>query len=456
MNILYLHMHDMGRYNSAYGHNLPTPRIQALAEQGTLFRQGFCNAPTCSPSRAALLTGFTAHQAGMTGLVNRGFGLKAPDPHLARFLQGHGYETILGGVQHEFKHTAIADFYNTHLHRRDELPTHEDEYPNAWDKCRDIQVAESVAACLRERTSNQPFFLSYGLIMPHRVLFDARPYKERYNPAYVTVPPPLPDTPEVRQDMADFAYTMAYVDHCVGIVLDALHDSGHDDDTLVFLTTDHGIAFPWMKCNLTDHGTGVTYLLRYPGNPTAGTATDALVSHLDFFPTVCDLLGIDAPDHLLGKSLRPVLEGQTDEHQQDLFAEVSYHAAYEPMRSVRTRRWKLIKLFEEGADYQRPFANIDASYTKDVVIEAGLHDIPRDPVQLYDLVLDPVERHNLAHSPAHVAILEDMTARLDRWMRETDDPLLNGPVNMPPTAKINKRHHLDPEIPDDYEPLDIR
>ncbi len=456
MNVLYLHMHDMGRYNSAYGHNLPTPRIQAFAEQGTLFRQGFCNAPTCSPSRTALLSGFTAHQAGMTGLVNRGSSMKAQDPHLARFLRSHGYETVLGGVQHEFKPDQMDAFYDVRLKWRDDRPTHEDEYPNASEKCTDIRVAESVAAYLRERTGDQPFFLSYGLIMPHRKLFDARGLKERYNPDYVTVPPPLPDVPEVRQDMADYACTMAYVDHCVGIVLDALQETGLAEQTLVFLTTDHGIAFPWMKCNLTDHGTGVTYCIRYPGNPTAGSATDALVSHLDFFPTVCDLLGLDPPGHLLGKSLRPVLEGKATEHQEELFAEVSYHAAYEPMRSVRTRRWKLIRLFEEGGDYRRPFANIDASYSKDVVIEAGLQDVPRDPVQLYDLVLDPVERNNLADSPEHAAILKDMSARLDRWMRETDDPLLQGPVKMTPTARINKRHHIGPNVEDDFEPLDLR
>ncbi|MGF1482996.1 MAG: sulfatase [Opitutales bacterium] len=455
MNVLYLHMHDMGRYNSAYGFNLPTPRILELARQGTLFRRGFCNAPTCSPSRAALLTGFTAHQAGMTGLVNRGFQLKAQDPHLARFLHANGYETVLSGVQHEFRYTQMDEFYDRKLSQRDDLPSHEAEYPNASENCNDIKNAEAAAAFLRERDSQQPFFLSYGLVMPHRDFFDSRGLAD-YNPAYADAPLPLPDLARVRQDMADYACTMAYVDHCVGIVMDALHEAGLDDKTLVFLTTDHGVAFPWMKCNLTDHGTGVTYLLRYPGNPTAGTVTDALVSHLDFFPTVCDLCNLEAPDHLLGKSLRPVLAGKTDTHQEEVFAEVSYHAAYEPMRSVRTERWKLIRLFDHDQDFRRPFANIDASYSKDFTVEAGLREQPRDPVQLYDTFLDPVERNNLAHSPAHAAVLEDMTARLDRWMRETDDPLLQGPVAMPAGARINKRDHIGPEIADDFEPEDIR
>jgi arylsulfatase A-like enzyme len=453
MNVLYLHFHDMGRYNSAYGYALPTPRIQQLCETSTLFRQGFCAAPTCSPSRAALLTGMTAHQAGMTGLVNRGFRLNQAGraAHLTHHLRENGYETVLCGVQHEFPHEEIPQFYDRTLEWRDDLPAHEAEYPEQ----NDIRNAESVAAFLRERKNDKPFFLSYGLGKPHRKLFDARGLKHLYNPDYTQPPAPLPDVPRVRQDMADYAYTVAYVDRCVGIVLDALEESALEEHTLIFLTTDHGIAFPWMKCNLTDHGIGVTYAIRYPGNPTAGTATDALASHIDFYPTLCDLLGLPTPDHLIGHSLRPVLEGTATEHNEDIFAEVTYHAAYEPMRCVRTRRWKLIRLFEQDGDYRRPFANIDASLSKDTVVEAGLQNVLKDPVQLYDLHLDPLERHNLAHSPDHVAILDEMSARLDRWMRETDDPLLVGPVPHQPDAKVNPRDKLHPENKD-FEPADIR
>src|SRR5579884_4288160 len=99
-NILYMHSHDTGRYVQPYGYAIPTPNIQRLAEEGVLFRRAFCTAPTCSPSRASLLTGQYAHCCGMLGLVNRGFELAHPERHLAHTLRAAGYRTILMGVQH--------------------------------------------------------------------------------------------------------------------------------------------------------------------------------------------------------------------------------------------------------------------------------------------------------------------------------------------------------------------
>ena len=99
-NIVYIHSHDTGRYVQPYGYQVPTPNIQRLAEEGLLLRQAFCAAPTCSPSRAALLTGQSPHSAGMTGLVNRGFGLNDYSQHLLHTLRQAGYFSVLAGLQH--------------------------------------------------------------------------------------------------------------------------------------------------------------------------------------------------------------------------------------------------------------------------------------------------------------------------------------------------------------------
>src|SRR5690606_22922687 len=117
----------------------------------------------------------------------------------------------------------------------------------------------------------------------------------------------------------------------VGIILDALSAAGLDDKTIVLFTTDHGVAFPHCKCTLYDTGIGVATILRYPGNPMAGRATDALVSQLDLYPTFCDLLGFEKPQWLQGVSLAPLLEGKVDQVRSEIFAEVSYHAAYQPL-----------------------------------------------------------------------------------------------------------------------------
>ncbi len=99
-NIVYIHSHDSGRYLQPYGHSVPTPHLQRLASEGVLFRQAFSAAPTCSPSRAALLTGQYAHQNGMLGLAHRGFSLNDYSRHLVHTLGSAGYQSVLAGLQH--------------------------------------------------------------------------------------------------------------------------------------------------------------------------------------------------------------------------------------------------------------------------------------------------------------------------------------------------------------------
>ena len=120
-NILYLHSHDTGRYVQPYGHPVPTPNIQRLADQGLLFRQAFCGAPTCSGSRAVLLTGQWAHVNGMIGLAHRGFRLHDYRHHLVHTLRGAGYWSGLVGEQHlsvepeVLGYDAVGEVDSTHV-----------------------------------------------------------------------------------------------------------------------------------------------------------------------------------------------------------------------------------------------------------------------------------------------------------------------------------------------------
>lgn len=100
LNILYLNCHDSGRYASPYGYNIPTPNLQHFAEEGVTLRRAFCAAPSCSPSRTAMLTGQYPHQNGMFGLISE-FQLNDDSRHLANWLKTHGYTTALSGLQHE-------------------------------------------------------------------------------------------------------------------------------------------------------------------------------------------------------------------------------------------------------------------------------------------------------------------------------------------------------------------
>lgn len=116
MNIVYFHSHDTGRVIEPYGYPVSTPNLKHLSSNGVLFRNAYSAAPTCSPSRSALLTGMTPHECGMTGLTHLGFGLHNPSRHLAHVLREHGYTTALSGVQHEIPMTRITELgYEHHL-----------------------------------------------------------------------------------------------------------------------------------------------------------------------------------------------------------------------------------------------------------------------------------------------------------------------------------------------------
>jgi len=214
------------------------------------------------------------------------------------------------------------------------------------------------------------------------------------------------------------------MDHSMGRVLSAIDRNGYTDNTIIICTTDHGIAFPHMKCRLTDHGTGVMLIMRGPGGFTGGKVVDSLVSQIDLFPTVCELTSLKKPSWLQGHSVVPIVNGNYAEEREAIFAETNYHATEEPMRSVRTKRWKYIRCFAEKKTTILP--NIDAGLSKVLLYDNGLAERTHSSQLLFDLFYDPQETHNLAMDPEHRNTLSQMSERLEEWMRETNDPLLNG------------------------------
>lgn len=423
-NIIYVHSHDTGRYVQPYGHHVLTPNIQLLADQGITFRRAFCAAPTCSGSRAALLTGQHCHQNGMTGLAHRGWKLNDYSQTLVHPLKAGGYRTILVGEQH------IS--LDPHVIGYDEVIELSDNYAK--------RVAPSAIEAMS--LTSEPFFMSVGFFETHRDY--AAPTSVR-DSLYSLPPKNLPDTAVTRSDMAAYKESVRSLDQGIGALLNGLHASGLAENTLVICTTDHGLAFPKAKATLLDTGTGVTLLMRGPGGFTGGRVVDSMVTHLDLFPTICDIAGIDKPDFLEGRSLMPLVCGEAGVLHEQIFSEVTYHAAYEPQRAVRTDRWKYIRRFD-GRD--RPvLANVDDSLSKDLLIAMGWDREPVAPEQLFDLALDPSEARNLAGDPAHAEVLAGMRERLDTWMEETDDPIRLGPVPPPPGARINDPDQVSPEEP---------
>ncbi len=437
MNIIYIHSHDTGRYVQPYGHSIPTPNIQKLAEEGVLFRQAFCANPTCSPSRACLLSGQWAHTAGMGGLVNRGWSLPTPKNLIMHTLAEVGYETVLAGFQHVVKDVNEAG-YSRNLARETTFSGETEERAAAF-------IAEA------SKSDNQPFFLDVGFFETHRARsvkpggFAPQPNGEaKTDSRYVKPPAPFPDTPETRQDMADYIDAARTLDQKMGVVFSALEENKLADKTLVICTTDHGLAFPEMKSRLTDHGIGVMLIMRGPAGFSGGLVIDELVSQIDLFPTICDMLSIDHPKWLQGYSILPMLQGTADKIRSEIFAEVNYHCCYEPQRAIRTKRWKYIRRYDQAPKWAMP--NCDDSISKTLFLDHGWQGHQPESERLYDLVFDPFERHNLISSgQADEQILQSMRQRLEGWRIETKDPTLEHPIMpSPETAVLNKYDAISP------------
>jgi arylsulfatase A-like enzyme len=408
-NVLYLHSHDTGRYVQPYGYPVPTPNIQHMADQGVLFRQAFCAAPVCSGSRAALLTGQCTHETGMLGLAHRGYRLRHPERHIVNVLRDAGYWTGLVGEQHvsadpgDLGYDLVVDL----------------------DSTRVSEVTPAATKLIATRAQEEaPFFLSIGFFETHREFFEPSSIRDVL---YSRPPDNIPDNAQTRRDMASFRASARALDQGVGTVLNALEENGLSDDTLVFLTTDHGLAFPDAKCTMFDRGIGVMLLMRGPGGFERGRVNDALVSQLDLYPTICDVVGLEHPSWLEGTSLLPLVRGDVAEIHQEIFAEVTYHAAYEPQRAVRTSRYKYMRRYDTLHPGRVP-ANLDDSLTKDVLLAAGWADVDPPWEALFDLWVDPSEGNNRIEDPALAGLADDLRRRLHDWMVRTADPLIDGPV----------------------------
>jgi N-sulfoglucosamine sulfohydrolase len=427
-NVMIVITHDTGRHLGAYGRRVATPNLDRLAAEGVVFEQAFCPAPQCSPSRASLLTGLMPHRHGLIGLAHRGFSLH-PDVlrrTLPRLLGDAGYRTHLFGLQHE-----AGDPY--------ELGYQEVVQPPPTGSrphlCRDVAPA---AARFLAGGPTEPFFAMVGFEETHR------PFEPTDTSlADIQVPAFLPDTPVVRRDIADLEAAVRQADAAIGQLLTALDRSSLADRTLFIYTTDHGIAFPGAKGTLFDPGIEIGLVARGPAGFSGGRRLPGLASNVDLSPTILELCGLTPPADNDGVSLLPIVTGEVRNVRQELFAELTYHTTYDPMRAIRTERYKYIRSFSD-----RPLhlpAHVDAGPTKDLLRERGFFEQRRPPEMLFDLVHDPLEQTNLAGDPTCASVRASLRDRLERWMQATGDPLLDGEVAAPAGATLTPVDAYAPE-----------
>ena len=411
-NIIYMHSHDTGRYIQPYGYDVATPNLQRFADEAYLFKRAFSASPTCSPSRASLLTGMTPGCNGMWGLAHRGWKLNSYSRTLPQTLRRAGYTTALAGLQHiasgDAKTSAKQIGYDTLLQ------------PKGLAR----PVADAAVAYLK-RPPKKPFFLDVGFMETHLM---PRKGKSRFgyeqgDTRTAEIPNTLRDSRETRRDMADYAVAAGVLDEAMGRVLAALGRSGQADNTLVIVTTDHGLPLPGMKGNHTNAGLGVMLMMRGPGGFSGGKVNRALVSQLDIFPTVCDLLRIPVPSWVQGTSLLPLVSGKKKVVNEALFSEHEAHSVPEPQASVRTERYRYIRRLD-GLTGSRP-ENCDPTDTKELWLREGWPGRTLAPEQLYDIYKDPYEKRNLANDPRYAKLLAEMRGHLVGRMNAYNNPLLH-------------------------------
>lgn len=430
LNVLLLHCHDVGRFLGCYQvPTVRTPHLDRLAAGGVRFDAAFATAPQCSPSRASLVTGRWPQSNGVLGLTHGDFGwdLHPGEQHLASLLSAAGYRTELIGVHHESRAGTPAE-----VARRL-------GFDRVQPGGRAAVVADRAVAALRACAARtEPFYLQVGFHEPHRLAGSPTDDHVGFIGDYltpdrtrgVTVPAYLHDDERAREELAELQGAVHAMDATAGQVLQAVTELGLDRRTVVLFTTDHGLALPRAKGTLYDPGLEIALLARAPAlGWTGGRVVDALVSNVDLVPTLLATLGLPVPAAVQGRRIA-ALAASTGEHpREEVFGQITYHDYYDPRRCIRTRDHKLIVNFSSAP----AFMDTTQSWRPRTTPRAPLSGpgAYHPPVELYDLRADPLELANLAGQPGSAELVAELGRRLRRWLADTGDPILAGPVASP-------------------------
>ncbi|WP_439033030.1 sulfatase family protein [Gordonia terrae] len=405
-NVILVHWHDLGRHLACYGADgVDSPVLDALAGDGIRFADAHATAPLCSPARGSLFTGRYPHRNGLVGLAHHGFEYFPDVQTLPSLLGGVGYRSALFGMQHESADPARLGF---------------DAVDVSDSRC-DYVVEQSQDWLRRHAADGRPFFLTAGFFETHR------PYPaDEYKPADTTsiaVPGFLPDTDDVRDDLAGLHGSITKADAAVGRLLDTVAELGLESSTWIVFVTDHGLAFPRAKSTLYAEGTGVALIMRPPTRREIEPRVyDDLFSGVDLTPTLLDLLDVDIPDSVDGDSHAPALVEDVEHAvRTEVFTEKTYHDAFDPIRAVRTKEYSYIENYAARPALLLPLDIADSLSARS--LDRQEIDRDRARVELYDLRSDPYERNNVADDPSYAQVRSALAATLAGWRAETGDDL---------------------------------
>ncbi len=407
-NILWITCEDMSANLGCYGDTYATsPNIDKLAEKSLRYLNAWSNFPVCAPARTTLISGLYPSSTGAEHM--------------------RSYTRLADGQRMYPCYLRDAGYYCSNNVKEDYNLEHTG---TVWDD-------SSNKAHWRNRKPGQPFFAIFNFTITHESQIRTRPHTAVHDPAKVRVPAYHPDTPEVRQDWAQYYDNITVMDKQAAKVLSELEADGLAQDTIVFFFSDHGSGMPRSKRWPYNSGLHVPLLVHFPDkwkhlapkDYKPGGTTDRLVSFVDLAPTLFSLAGIPRPAYMHGHAFlgpdaapeQPYIygfRGRMDER-------------YDMVRSVRDKRYVYIRNYMPHRIYGQFIAYMFQTPTTrkwhELYLAGKLNEAqrkfwePKPAEELYDLQTDPDEVKNLANSPAHRQILERMRkAQIDLAIKIRD------------------------------------
>ncbi len=421
-----------------------TPAFDRIAREGLRFVHAFCDAPTCGPSRSAILTGQPIWRLEEAGNIHST--LPAKFATYTQLLEEAGY--AVGYTGKGWSPGRLEPGGRTSNPAGE--PYNRQRLEPPFKGIRNVDYAGNFERFLKQLPQDQPFCFWLGTSEPHRGYQAGAGKLSGKDVAKVVVPPIFPDNEVVRNDILDYLVEVEHFDMMVGQAISLLEARGKLDNTIVVITSDHGMPFPRAKASLYDAGSRIPLAIRWPeGIVNPGRDLNAFVNLSDLAPTFLKAAGVKPPEMMTARSLVGIFEGKDPVEMDAAFIAMERHDGCRkggkgyPCRAIRTKDYLYIHNFEPkrwpaGSPDARvcarsiPFGEIDSSPTKAFLMEhrnangvAKLAELAfgmRPAEELYDLHRDQHQMTNLAGSSGVSKIQETLRQRLFDHLEKTSDP----------------------------------
>jgi arylsulfatase A-like enzyme len=435
-NVLFIIIDDMNVDINCYGGPIRSPHIDQLAQSGIKFNNAYVQQPVCAASRASFLTGLRPNTTGVDYPYSHYF-IEEVMPRfgtISRFFAKNGYDVKQFGKVHHgwedehptYKPKTKGKYYteaiNESVRKGGQKPPYEKTF-HGDSEYTDFNIADSVASAILKGTeSSGPFFYVAGFHKPHLVFASPEEYWDMYDEKDILLPVPK----NLAQGSPDFAVdryylnqydwehddpllpfsddyarlirhsyyaSSSFVDAQVGLVMDALKQSGLEEETIVLFVSDHGFLVGeqnyWGKTNLFEKGLQVPLIVSWKDNIESGLETSALVEAVDIFPTLADLAGLEIPPYLEGTSFKRVIQNPGTPWKKGAISQQPRGAiADKEGISLRTARYRYTEWIN--------------TFTGEIIAQ-----------ELFDYEQDPTESVNLAMKPENAELLNELSGQLN-------------------------------------------